>query len=43
MDRSTLYRYISSKVKKVPDDVVDEVAEMLSLEELSDTLYGFKQ
>ena len=40
VDRSTLYRYISGKVKKVPDGVI--AAEMLNLEELGDALYGFK-
>ncbi|WP_238526208.1 helix-turn-helix domain-containing protein [Saccharolobus islandicus] len=42
VDRSTLYRYISGKVKKVPDDAITVAAEMLNLEELSDALYGFK-
>ena len=40
MDRSTLYRYVSGKVKKVPDNVI-AATETLDLEELSDVLYGF--
>ena len=34
VDRSTLYRYVSGKVKKVPDNVI-AVTETLDLEELS--------
>jgi len=40
--RSTLYRYVSGKVKKVPDNVMAAAAEALDLEELSDVLYGFR-
>jgi hypothetical protein len=40
--RSTLYRYVSGKVKKVPDNVIAAVTETLDLEELSDALYGFR-
>jgi Helix-turn-helix. len=42
VDRSTLYRYVSGKVRKVPDNVIAVAAEMLNLEELSDVLYGFR-
>jgi len=42
VDRSTLYRYVSGKVKKVPDNVMAAVTETLDLEELSDVLYGFR-
>ena len=42
MDGSTLYRYVSGKVRKVPDNVITAAAEMLNLEELSDVLYGFR-
>ncbi len=42
IDRSTLYRYVAGKVKKVPDEIISITAEMLSLEELSDALYGLK-
>jgi len=42
VNRSTLYRYVSGKVKKVPDNVIAAAAEMLNLEELSDVLYGLR-
>ena len=42
VNRSTLYRYVSGKVRKVPDNVIAAAAEMLNLEELSDVLYGFR-
>jgi integrase len=42
VDRSTLYRYVSGKVRKVPDNVIAAATEMLNLEELSDVLYGFR-
>ncbi|WP_311732940.1 tyrosine-type recombinase/integrase [Sulfurisphaera ohwakuensis] len=42
IDRSTLYRYVAGKVKKVPDEIISTTAEMLSVEELSDALYGLK-
>ena len=42
VDRSTLYRYVSGKVKKVPDNVMAAAAEALDLVELSDALYGFR-
>ncbi|QIW22994.1 hypothetical protein EWF20_01690 [Sulfolobus sp. S-194] len=42
VDRSTLYRYVASKMKKAPDEVISSAVEILSLEELSDTLYGLK-
>jgi len=42
VDRSTLYRYVSSKVKKVSDGVMATAAETLDLEELSDVLCGFR-
>jgi transcriptional regulator with XRE-family HTH domain len=42
VDRSTLYRYVSGKVKKVPDNVMAAAAEALDLVELSDVLYGFR-
>jgi Helix-turn-helix. len=42
VDRSTLYRYVSGKVRKVPDNVIAAAAETLDLEELGDVLYGFR-
>nr|WP_187395297.1 tyrosine-type recombinase/integrase [Sulfolobus islandicus]CDF47326.1 unnamed protein product [Sulfolobus islandicus] len=42
IDRSTLYRYVAGKVKKVPDQVIQLATEMLSIEELSDAIYGLK-
>jgi len=42
VDRSTLYRYVSCKVRKVPDNVMAAATEALDLEELSDVLYGFR-
>ncbi|MEM4138339.1 MAG: integrase [Sulfolobaceae archaeon] len=42
IDRSTLYRYFADKVKKVPDEIISTTAETLSLEELSDAIYGLK-
>ncbi len=42
VNRSTLYRYVSGKVKKVPDNVMAAAAETLDLEELGDVLYGFR-
>ncbi|ARM76141.1 hypothetical protein B6F84_08995 [Acidianus manzaensis] len=42
IDRSTLYRYVAVKVKRVPDEIVSRAAEMLSVEELSDAIYGLK-
>ncbi len=42
VDRSTLYRYVSGKVRKVPDNVMVATAETLDLEELRDVLYGFR-
>jgi len=42
VDRSTLYRYVSGKVRKVPDNVMAAATETLDLEELSDVLYGFR-
>lgn len=42
IDRSTLFRYVAGKVKKVPDEIISTTAERLSLEELSDALYGLK-
>ena len=42
VDRSTLYRYVAGKVKRIPEEVVKAVAEMLSVEEVSDAVYGLK-
>ncbi|MCQ4343975.1 MAG: helix-turn-helix domain-containing protein [Sulfolobales archaeon] len=42
VDGSTLYRYVSGKVRKVPDNVIAAAAETLDLEELGDVLYGFR-
>ena len=42
VNRSTLYRYVSGKVRKVPDNVIAAAAETLDLEELGDVLYGLR-
>ena len=40
--RSTLYRYVSGKVRKVPDNAIAAAAKTLDLKELGDVLYGFR-
>ena len=42
MIKSTLYRYVSGKVRKAPDNVIATAAKTLDLEELGDVLYGFR-
>jgi hypothetical protein len=42
VNRSTLYRYVSGKVRNVPDNVIAAAAETLDLEELGDVLHGFR-
>ncbi|MFP3226518.1 MAG: hypothetical protein RXQ80_06325 [Sulfolobaceae archaeon] len=42
MDRSTLNRYINGKIQRIPNDIIEKAAELLTIEELSDIIYGFR-
>jgi hypothetical protein len=42
IDRSTLNRYINVKIQRIPDEVIEKAAELLTIEELSDIIYGFR-
>lgn len=42
IDRSTLNRYINGKIQRIPNDIIEKAAELLTIEELSDIIYGFR-
>ena len=42
VDRSTLNRYVNGKIRKIPDEVIEKASDLLTVEELSDVLYGLK-
>lgn len=42
LNKSTVYRYISGKIQRVPDEVVEKASELLTIEELSDVIYGLR-
>ena len=41
IDMSTLNRYINGKIQRIPNDIIEKAAELLTIEELSDIIYGF--
>jgi len=42
VDRSTLNRYVNGKIRKIPNEVIEKASELLTVEELSDIIYGLK-
>ena len=42
VDRSTLNRYINGKIQRIPDEVVERASELLSVDEVSDIVYGVR-
>ncbi|MEJ2775780.1 integrase, partial [Sulfolobaceae archaeon RB850M] len=42
MDRSTLNRYINGKIQRIPNDIIEKAAELLTIEDLLDIIYGFR-
>ena len=42
VDRSTLNRYINGRIQRIPDGVVEKASELLTVEELSDIVYGLR-
>ncbi|WP_432518151.1 tyrosine-type recombinase/integrase [Saccharolobus islandicus] len=42
VDRSTLNRYVNGKIRKIPNEVIEKASDLLTVEELSDILYGLK-
>ncbi len=39
---STLYRYLNNQINTIPIDVVEKASQFLSIEELSDIMYGLQ-
>ncbi|WP_016730840.1 tyrosine-type recombinase/integrase [Saccharolobus islandicus] len=42
VDRSTLNRYLNGKIQRIPNDVVEKASELLTVDELSDIIYGLR-
>ena len=42
INRSTLNRYINGKIQTIPNEVVEKCTELLTIEELSDIIYGLR-
>ncbi|BBL47841.1 tyrosine-type recombinase/integrase [Metallosphaera sedula] len=42
VDPSTVHRYLSGKIKKVPDQVTEKLTSLLSLDELVDVIHGLR-
>ncbi|QXJ30544.1 tyrosine-type recombinase/integrase [Saccharolobus shibatae] len=42
VSRSTLNRYINGKIQKIPNNVIEKASELLTVDELSDIIYGVK-
>lgn len=42
VDRSTLNRYVNGKIKKIPNEVIEKASDLLTIEEISDLIYGLK-
>ncbi|QXJ27834.1 putative phage integrase [Saccharolobus shibatae B12] len=42
VSRSTLNRYINGKIQKIPNEIVEKTSELLTVDELSDIIYGVK-
>lgn len=42
VSRSTLNRYINGKIQKIPNEVVEKTSELLTVDEVSDIIYGVK-
>ena len=42
VDRLTLNRYVNDKIRKIPYEVIEKASDLLTVEELSDILYGLK-
>jgi Helix-turn-helix. len=42
VDRSTLNRYLNGKIRRIPQEVVEKASELLTVDELSDVVYGLR-
>jgi hypothetical protein len=42
VDRSTLNRYLNGKIQRIPQEVVEKASELLTVDELSDVVYGLR-
>jgi integrase len=42
VDRSTLNRYLNGKIQRIPQEVIEKASELLTVDELSDVVYGVK-
>ena len=42
VDRSTLNRYLNGKIQRIPQEVIEKASELLTVDELSDIVYGVK-
>lgn len=42
VNRSTLNRYVNGKIQSIPREVVEKASELLTVDELSDIIYGVK-
>ncbi|BFI75513.1 tyrosine-type recombinase/integrase [Sulfurisphaera ohwakuensis] len=42
VNRSTVNRYLNRKIQTIPDEVVEKASELLTVDELSDIIYGVR-
>jgi len=42
VNRSKLNRYVNGKIQRIPDEVIEKRAELLTIEELSDIIHGLR-
>jgi integrase len=42
VNRSTLNRYLNGKIQRIPNQTVEKASELLTVDELSDVIYGVK-
>lgn len=42
INRSTINQYINGKIKKIHNNVIKKASELLTVDELSDIIYGVK-
>ncbi|ACP35971.1 helix-turn-helix domain protein [Sulfolobus islandicus L.S.2.15] len=42
VDRSTLNRYLNGKIQRIPQEIVEKASELLTVDELSDVVYGLR-
>jgi integrase len=42
VDRSTLNRYLNGKIQRIPQEVIEKASELLTVDELSDVVYGLR-